>query len=357
MALGGFLKAGFSALPIVGSLLSGFAGKNKQVPPQPYGPTSESGFRTMPKELQEAYLNQYLQQILAQSTGPYHAGPMGTAETGPYASQGLQQLQSHFNQFGSPFAGGNGAMPLGVVEPFHEFQTRAFGQIGEGASAPELEGQLRPYMDLYNKYVLNPTLERNKRERAEVENALLGSGQGNLGYFGSSALGTQRAQLEKNYGQLEQEAQAEALQSALGLRRQSLGDLLAAGGAIQEHGQQYLNALQPHLQASLPQNRTSLLGQQLGLIPGGSNVSTGYYQPEPKPNSAMRWGGALQSIGSLFQSGGPLGNAFGGGQQQYVPQAGTINYQPPQPPAGFGGGSGAFGTGRNPGFNPAFGYR
>jgi len=357
----GFLNSLVGSLPVVGSLLSGFAGKNEQQAPQPYGTTSssEAGFKTMPKELQEAYLKQYLPQILAQSTGPYNAGPMGQAATGPYAPQGLQQLQQHYNQYGSPFAGNGGAMPLGAVEPFHPYQTQAFGQIEGASNAPGLESQLRPYMDLYNKYVLSPTLERNKRERAEVENALLGRGQGNLGYFGSSALGTQRAQLEKNYGQLEQEAQAEALQNALGLRRQGLGDLLAAGGAIQEHGQQYLNALQPQMQAALPQNRTSALGQQLGLIPGASqsSTSTGYHQPEAKPNAAMRWGGALQSLGSLFQGGGPMANAFGGGQQQAMPQAGTINFQPPQPPAGFGGGYNAFGAGRNPGFNPAFGYR
>lgn len=364
--LGG--PGGAAAGAVLGGALSG----NKKTPAMQAQQTggSKSGFQTLPPELQKAYLEQYLPQVLAQSQGPYNAGPMGQAQTGQFAPQGLQQLQQYYNQKGSPFAGGNGAMPLGVVEPFHPYQTQAFEQIGAGANAPGLENQLRPYMDLYNKYVLSPTLERNKRERAEVENALLGQGQGNLGYFGSSALGTQRAQLEKNYGQLEQEAQAEALQNALGLRRQGLGDLLTVGGAVQEHGQQYLNALQPHLQAALPQNRTALLGQQLGLIPGESptSFSQQWHQPAAKPNFADRLAGIATSLGSLAggKSFSDLGSLFTGGNtgQSSTPVAGSIglqpNYQqPPQLPAGFGSGYGGYGgiNRGNRGFNPAYGYR
>jgi hypothetical protein len=355
-----------------GAVLGGALGGNKKAPAMQAQLTgsNKGGFQTLPPELQKAYLEQYLPQIQAQSTGPYNAGPMGQAATGPYASRGLQELQQYYNQNGSPFAGGNGAMPLGVVEPFHEFQTRAFNQIGESANAPGLESQLRPYMDLYNKYVLNPTLERNQRERQVLENALTGSGAGNLGYQHGSALATQRGALERNYGELEQEAQANAFQNALGLRRQGLGDLLTTGGAIQEHGQQYLNALQPQLQAALPQNRTARFGQMLGLIPGESptSMSQQWYQPPTKPNFADQLAGIATSLGGLAgnKSFGDIGsmftNAFGG--QSSAPVAGSIglqtNYQqPPQLPAGFGSGYGGYGgiSRGNRGFNPTFGYR
>jgi hypothetical protein len=371
-AVGGAILGGPGGAA-VGAVLGGALGGNNKAPAMQAQLTgsNKSGFQTLPPELQQAYM-QYLSQIQAQSQGPYNAGPMGQAETGPYASQGLQQLQQHFNKNGSPFAGGNGAMPLGVVEPFHPYQTQAFDQIGQGSNATGLEGQLRPYMDLYNKYVLNPTLERNQRERQVLENSLTGAGAGNLGYQHGSALATQRGALERNYGELEQEAQANAFDNALGLRRQGLGDLLTVGGAVQNQGQQYLNALQPHLQAALPQNRTARLGQALGLIPGESptNFTQQWHQPPTKPSWGEQFAGLATSLGGLAgnKSWGDIGSLFTGGNngggQSSTPTAGSIGFQPnyqqpPQLPAGFGSGYGGYGgiNRGNRGFNPAFGYR
>jgi hypothetical protein len=334
-----------AALPLLagGALVGGIAssalgGKMKQGAPQGYT-SQESGFRTMPKELQDAYIKQYLPQLLAQYEGKYQAGPMGQAETGPLAPLGLQELQRHYNQYGSPFGGNNGAKPLGIVEPFNPYQISALQQFGE-TNGQNLGAAIQPYQELYNKNVLDPELERIKEDQAVAENQLVGQGAGNLGFFGSSALGTLAGQLKNNYSNLRRDTQAQGFESALGLRRQTLAEMLQAGNAIQEQGQSYLDALNPHLQASLPQNRLQNFGAGLNAIPGASSIGTQYFQPAPQPNAAMRWGGALQSLGSL----GLMANngGFGGGMGGYTnaPQMGNYGGPPRQiyqPPAGFGG--------------------
>ncbi len=393
-----------AVLPLAGAALAGGAalsalgGGRKGARPAQSQSESKGGFQTYPEELRNAYLKQFLPQALAQSQGPYQSTPMGQADTGPFASQGLQQLQQYFNQNGSPFAGGNGAQPLGVVEPFHPYQIQALTQLAQGAgtgsgNSAELGAELAPYQNLYNENVLNPTLESIERQR---QIALSGAGSqntGNLGAQNSSAYGTYLGQLQNDYNNMQRGAQAEGFQSALGLRqqgigekRQSLMDLLNSGTAIQEHNQQYLNYLQPQLQAALPQNRTANLGQMLNMIPGESPTSSGTSTGEVagKPNAAARWGAGLQALGSaglnygsfmgqgggagLQNLGGGMGGTFGNNLWGGGPQAGSLGsfgggygVQPQIPGStGLGGRlSGGYGgiPGGNRTFNPAYGYR
>jgi len=189
---------------------------------------------------------------------------------------------------------------------------------------------------------------------------------------------------------MQRAAQAEGFQGALGLRqqgigerRQSLMDLLNSGTAIQEQNQQYLNYLQPQLQAALPQNRTANLGALLNMIPGESPTSSGTSTGEVagKPNAAARWGAGLQALGSaglnygnfmgqggggLQNLGGGMGGTFGNNVWGAAPQAGALGagmygVQPQIPGSvGLGGRlSGGYGgiAGGNRGFNPAYGYR
>lgn len=375
----------------VGKVVSGLFGKKKGAAPTRSEQKSESraGFQTYPDELKQAYLQQFLPQALAQSKMPFQSTPMGQAEAGPFASQGLQQLQQYFNQNGSPFGGNGGAQPLGVVEPLHPWQTQALSQLAQGAgtgsgNAAMLGQELAPYQALYNENVLNPTLESIERQR---QMAISGAGAQNLGNLGaqnSSAYGTYLGQLQNDYNNMQRGAQAEGFQYAHGMRgqgieerRQSLMDMLNSGATVQQHNQQYLNYLQPQLQmaANYPQQQVANLGQMLGMVPGESPWSTSSGSStgaiEGKPNFAARLGATMQSIGSIGmgmnggQMGGDMSGGFGGGGGGF-PSAGSVGggyygVQPQMPGSmGMGsrlsGGYGGFGGG-NRGFNPAYGYR
>jgi len=200
--------------------------------------------------------------------------PLGQAPTGPFASQGLQELQAHSNQVGGLFGNqGTGVNPLGAVEPFNQFQQNALSSLGGGLSG--LQNELPGYQNLYNENILNPQLAEIDRQLGMGNNRLLGrkAGSGNLGVLGSSAIGTQLSELQDSANRLKLNARKHAFQGGLGLRNQTLQDMLRAGGTIQNQNQNTLGAIYPQIQQTLPQNRLAQLGQGLSGFPGSSTTT------------------------------------------------------------------------------------
>lgn len=285
---GGFL-GGPTGAAIGGGLGSLFGGKKKQ-PGYQQQVTQQQGFNTLPEPVRNAYLQQYLPGILSQYQGKYQGLPMGQAPTGPFASQGLQELQNYSNQIGGIFAGGTGVNPLGQVEPFNPYQQQALQSLGGGIGA--LGNELSQYMNPYQKFVQD---EINRQHSIAQNNALSDfSRAAGFGGLQSSAYGTLQSQLEQNRLRDQNQAQVQNYQQALGLRRQTLADMLGAGGQIQQQGQNMLGALQPQLQQTLPQARTGLLGQQLGAFQG-SPIGYNYQQMAPKQTAEERIFGGLQT--------------------------------------------------------------
>lgn len=456
-------------------------------------PTQQTGFAALPPEVQKAYLNLYLPEVLNQFQGKYYGMPMGQAPTGPFSSQELQNLQRYSNAVGGIFGGGTGVNPIGQVEPFSMPQMHALNSLGAGlglnqmmgsaipqqqsqsglgrifqavedlkpqpapqnmynaprpepvagdaAQSPgnsnfgagdlfntqgafqdfwsktapniqpweslndylmnkrkaELQGikpevfetmyrgpnspgeqikapnpnmgpsfgempqanvppqqppvnpgmpnmgnqqsasaekilpqspitpvnagnpnsfngqyglfnELPAFMSPFNQAVINRTLNQMNKQTDEARSGIMGRAAryGGLGAFGSSALGTQLAQLENanNDRSLDFLANANAANynQALGLRRQTLADMLGAGGAMQQHGQTVLNALQPQLAAATPQGRLSQFSAGLGAFPQSGHTMQYTHQPnmfQKFGSAGMGLLGGLQGFGFI----------------------------------------------------------
>jgi hypothetical protein len=308
MAFGTLAALGLGAAGA--GLLGGlFGDENEGAMPQQQ--SSTQGFAALPQEVKDAWLQQYLPQLLQQYQNKPMTTPLGQAPTGPFASQGLQELQAHSNQVGGLFGNqGTGVNPLGAVEPFNQFQQNALSSLGGGLAG--LQNELPGYQNLYNENVLNPQLAEIDRQLGMGNNRLLGrkAGGGNLGVLGSSAIGTQLAELQDSANRLKLNAREHAFTSGIGLRNQTLQDMLRAGGTIQNQNQNTLGAIYPQLQQTLPQNKLGQLGQGLSIFPQ-SNLSNGTGPIAGRPDTWARVGNAgLQGLGALSGLGGMEG--FGG---------------------------------------------
>ena len=183
------------------------------------------------------------------------------------------------------------------------YQQMVLNQLAMGGQG--LQNDMPNYMNPYLQHILAPLEASINEESQNAASNLRGNASafGNLGGLGSSAFGTQMSQLENNRQKLLNQtrgaalghsydqglnqrnqtlnalfgAGGEAFGQANQNRRQSLQDMLMAGSAIQQQGQQSLNALQPQLQQTTPQARLGQFGQNLGMIPG-SQTSNGYSQ-------------------------------------------------------------------------------
>ncbi len=337
------------AAPVVGGIFGGPAGalvgasiggrlgggnkggSNGQASPQGVGGSSStSGFGALPPEVQQAFLQQYLPQLQAQTQGKYQGTPMGQAETGPFASQGLQQLQQYSNHNGGIFGNGTGVNPIGTVEPFNQYQQNALTQAGGGIQG--LKEQLPGYQDLWNENVLNPQLQEMDYQNALKQHQLLSSkaGNGNLGAFSSSALGTQLAQQQQDANRLKLNARAEGFQGAQQLRNQTLQEMLGAGNMIQGQNQQSLNALQPQLQQATPGAQLSRFQQGLNAFPN-SSTSMGYGAANPgTPNLASQIGNIGTALYGAGQQLGLQGFGNNGGQSSWGGLLGGNQQQQPQ---------------------------
>lgn len=313
MAFGTLAALGLGAAG-AGILGGMFGNENEGAAPA----SSVNGFAALHPDAQKAWLEQYLPQLLEQYKGKFQTGPLGQAPTGPFASQGLQDLQAHSNKVGGIFGNGTGVNPIGAIEPFNQYQQNALSSFGGGLAG--LKNELGGFQDLYNENILNPQLSEIDRDASILNNNLLGQKSGNLGAFGSSALGTQLAQLQDSANRLKLNARAGAFQGALGLRRQSLQDMLTSGSLIQQQNQGSLNAIYPQVQQTTAPNRLSQFGQGLSMFPG-SSTQTGPVAGQPDTwarvgNAGMQGLGILSGLGGLGAGGGGqagFGNGMGGG--------------------------------------------
>lgn len=281
-------------------------GKKKGARPELQQNSSQSGFAALPPEIQQAYLQRYLPAIQAQFKNP-NGLPLGPAETGHFASRGLQQLQNHSNQIGGLFPGTTNVSPLGGVEPFNPLQEQALNSFGGGLSG--LQEELPGYQSFYNENVLDPELAELERQQGLTKNNfwdkynLYGAQQGRAPNVTNATLGSQLAGLEDIASQRRLQARTNAFQGGQQLRRQTLQDMLTAGSAIQQQGQSLLDYLQPHLMQTTPQGFAAGLAQ----IPT-SSVSQGTHTGAiaGKPN-------AWAKIGAAGETALGLRNFFGGG--------------------------------------------
>ena len=290
------------AVPLIAGAAAiggGLFGKNKGQ--NPGGSTNQSqtvaGFDALPAPIKDAYLKQYLPDILQQYQGKVGAGPLGQAGTGPFDSLALQELQKYSNQNGGIFNGSTGVNPLGQVEPFNEYQKSALTALGGGLEG--LQQQLPGYMNPYSDIVGNEINRQAEIGQSNLKNQF--TQQAGLGGLGSSAFGTALSGNEEARQRLQNENQYNNYNQALNLRRQTLGEMLQAGGAIQQQGQASLEAVAPYLQGTTPQARSAMFAAQLGQIPGSqTSTSTGnqWGANAGRPDFMSRLGGAgLTTLG------------------------------------------------------------
>ncbi len=305
-----FLPAISAGASLVGGLMGGDEGGGGS--PTAAGGT-QSGFAALPPEVQQAFLQQYLPQLLQQHQGKFQTTPLEQARSGPFESQALQELQDYSNRNSGIFGGSWGVRPLGQVEPLNQMQQNALGSFGRGLSG--LQNELPGYQSLYNENVLNPQLQEIQRQQDIAQNNLLGAkaGSGNLGALGSSALGTQLAQQQEAANRAMMEARSQGYQQSLGLRQQTLQDMLRAGGQVQGQNQTQLNALQPQLQATAAPARLQQLAQGLNQFPSGA---IGQGQVPTTPDMWSKLGNVGTAATGLFQH---LGGAGGGTGYNGIP--------------------------------------
>lgn len=270
-AVGG--PAGLAAGGAIGGILGG---KDRgQAAMASGGSMQSSGFAALPPEVQQAYLQQYLPQI-------------------------LEQFQ-------------NGGTKLAEFNPMQE---QALQSIGGGLSG--LKSELPGYQELYNENVLNPELERIDQDLEAAQNNLAAQqgASGNLGSLFSSAAGGQIAGLQAAAANMRRDARQNAYSSGKDLRRETLQDMLKSGTAYQNQTQQ---------QYAQPQANLSQFAGNLAGVPGSSigqtnNMQTG--ATGPRPDFLTKLGGAGISALGLGQQLGWQG--FGG--QNSTPPWQQSNY-------------------------------
>lgn len=255
---------------------------------------------------------------------------------------------------GGQFQGG--VSPVGVVEPFNNYQKSALTQLAQPLPAApdyglvqrgtqqlgdsDYQAGISRYSNPYTQDVINSTIGTINNQAAQDRARLTGGNAGSRS-FGSSSGAIQLAQLDKNtlkqiadstanlnnqnynqasantVGQWNTERNRDLtgegvnIASTQARNNMSLGNtqnLFSAGGAIQNQNQQLLNVLQPQIQGATNYPTTSVtqLANFLNSFPG-SNVGI----TAPQPSTLSQVGGSLQGLGLLGAS-GTFNGLFGG---------------------------------------------
>jgi hypothetical protein len=254
-----------------------------------------SGYYALPPEAQARYQD-FLKGAQQYYNNPQQPGRYGQAlnpSNNPYASQGLYEYQQ-----ANP---DKSVRPLGVVEPLNSIQRSAIGNY----SNPDYSmGGLSQYFNPFQEQVIDRATSAINRQADISRSNLLDRINASGGILGSSATGTQLAQQEgerlRALGDMNANLGAQGYREALGLRGQSLSDMLNAGNMVQQQNQGLLQAALPGNQAAYNQDYTQAksLGQLLGLFPSGSKgTSSSMGEIAPSKNAL---GKGLGLAGSLF---------------------------------------------------------
>lgn len=257
-----------------------------------------SGYGALPPEAQRLYQT-YFDMLRNYQANPNESSRYVKAQTpnaqNPYASQALYEYQqAHPNR---------NIRPLGVLEPLNAIQQRAIGRYEK----PDYSMQgLAEYFNPYMENVINRSLGNINRQADISRSGIMDQANRSGGILGTSALGTQLAQNEearlRAIGDTSANLGAQGFREALGLRQQSLADMLNAGNLVQKQNQSLL-------QASLPQNspayqQAMAFANLLQGIPNSSSSSG--TSTAGTPASLNPLGRGINGLNSLF------GNQFTG---------------------------------------------
>ena len=257
-------------------LASAFGGKKKGSG-QPSFEQTQSGYAALPPEAKNAY-----QKFFAMLNG-MQGHPMGMApEYNPYDIFSSPEMAAYQQAMGD-----QGTKPIGVLEPLNRVQRDALNSYSnEDFSEGGLGKYMLPFQQSRDRAMTNinrlaDTQLSNIRDRASLT--------GNLGR--DPLYGGQLPQVEEARARAMLDAEAGFAEKALGLRSQSLADVLNAGNLIQKQNQAGLGAKYMHPMAFM-QLLTGMPNSQYGTAIGA------------RPYEA----GRLQSLGNIGLS------LFGGGK-------------------------------------------
>jgi hypothetical protein len=226
--LGGFALGG----PI-GALAGASLGASMD-PGKPAMNNQRSGYAALPPQGQQAY-NRYFDSLNSIPQDPYSTGrfsQVGAPQT-PFDSEQLYALQQ--------LMGEQGVNPVGVLEPFNEYQRNALSSYG---SPDYTEEGLAQYMAPFR--AARERAAMNVNRRFDNQNAEVRSREARIGSLARDRdYGGQTPAVEEARQRALIDAEMASLGNALGLRSNSLADMFNAGGRIQQQNQAGLNAASP----------------------------------------------------------------------------------------------------------------
>ena len=262
------------------------------------------------------------------SAGSALAGAFGGGdEGGAYGPSGTmsaydsmpQWLKTQYEQQYGPAISQyfqNQSSPQQMVAPFHQFQQNALQQQGQGIQG--IQNDLGQYMNPYQQFVTDRTnraYDVNANNLKGQQNTIGNGSNARLRETNSSSQTLAQGQNEEARQRALAEANYNNYNQALGLRRQTLSDMLSAGGAYQQQQQNMQNA---------PFNRLTQYGQLLGAVPGGQTQFGATPATPPQPDILARLGGVASGLGSAYNNG--AFSSFG-----FNPQQQQLPYQQPNP--------------------------
>lgn len=296
MAIG--LGAILGGIGTIGSALG--IGRKAGQPARASG-QSYSGYYALPPEAQAAYQN-FLNLVNQYSSNPYDSGRYAKAinpNSDPYQSSELYELQK--------LNPSQNVRPVGVLEPFNAIQKSAI----ESYANPDYSlGGLAQYYNPFQEQVIDRAFNAINRSSDIARSNLLDRLNSRGGILKNSATDTQLALQEEARSRALADAAAnlgaQGFREAVGLRGQSLSDMLNAGNLVQRQQQAQLQSAMPSVAAQYNPyyGQAMALGNLLSLFPAGSSsTSTSFGE---RPASTNMLGKGLGLAGSLF------GNQFGG---------------------------------------------
>lgn len=287
------MPIGIGAILGAASLAGSIFGGNKKGTGTPERSTQNSGYAALPPQGQQAY-NSYFNMLNNLASNPNATNRMGFAQQPQdiFGSQELYNLQQT-----QP---GQGVKPIGSLEPFNQTQQNALGAYANpDYSQQGLSQYLQPFQGIRDRVLEN--INRN----AQIGFSGIKGREARMGSLGRSALyGGQLPQLEEARARALGDAEANYTLQGLGLRQQSLSDMLNAGNLIQKQNQVGLQAASGQgLAMSNP-----AYGQAqayMNLLQGMPNSGTGSSigAVAPQQNNLSKLGGLGLGL---------FGNQFGG---------------------------------------------
>ncbi len=275
------------------SLLGSIFGGGKRGSGTPQQSSSSQGYNALPPEAQAVY-RQYFNKLSGLASNPYAQNRMGFAgkPNDIFGSQELYNLQQTQPN--------EGVRPIGVQEPFNQVQQNALGAF---ANPDYSEGGLSQYLQPFQG-ARDRALEGINRNASTLFSGIKGR-EARVGSLARDPMyGGQLPQLEEARARAIGDLEAGFNEKALGLRQQSLADMLGAGGQIQQQNQAGLQAAsgQGLAQANPAYGQALALMQLLQGIPNSSSGNSIGATPW-QPSNLTKLGNAGLGL---------FGNQFGG---------------------------------------------